>query len=77
MKMIIRHVRAVEGRPPEVPTGWQKQNAYPSPDGKQTLSVESLGEFTMGSDDGNSEIIHLAGKSGFRRAGAFLLRLAS
>ncbi len=47
--MIIRHVRAVEGRPPEVPTGWQKQNAYPSPDGKQTLWVESLGEFTMGS----------------------------
>src|SRR5262249_24196404 len=45
----MNSVRGVEGHPPEVPTVWQKQKSYPSPDGKQTLWVESLGEFAMGS----------------------------
>lgn len=49
MRLNIKNVRAIEGHPPEVPTGWQKQKAYPSPDGKQTVWVESLGEFAMGS----------------------------
>jgi hypothetical protein len=49
VRLNIRNVRAIEGHPPEVPTGWQKQKAYSSPDAKQTLWVESLGEFAMGS----------------------------
>jgi len=49
VRLHIKNVRAVEGHPPEVPTGWRKQKAYPSPDGKQNLWLESLGEFAMGS----------------------------